>query len=98
MTSASKAQDSIPDILSSAASSQDVDARGGLSNTLRAMIVSHVTDDLMREEIDTSSVEAADPEQTHAQSDMPSASQTMALVPDDISSAPAFCDVGTRGE
>lgn len=56
-----------------------------------------VLQDVDNGEIDTSSLEAADPEKSRAQFDMPSASQRMTSVPNDISSAPASCDVGTRG-
>ena len=62
------------------------------------MSLIHITDDLMREGTDTSSLEAADPEKLHAQFAMASASQTTNSMPDDISSAPALCDVDTGGE
>ena len=88
----------MPNILSSAPVLRDVNNGGGWSNTPRAMIFSHVTDDLVREEIDNSDLEAAESGQPHAQFDMPSASQTMTSVPDDVSSGPALYDVGTGGE
>lgn len=71
---------------------------GGLSNAPCAMIISHTTDDLIREETDTSSLDAADREKLHAQFAMTSASQTIISMPDDISSAPALCDVDTGGK
>ena len=88
----------MPDILSSAPVLRDVDTGGEWPNSQRAVIVSHVTGDLMREEIDTSSAEAADPEQTHAQFDIPSASRAIFPVPDDMSSVPALCEVDTGGK
>ena len=88
----------MPDILSSAPALRDVDIGGGWSTAPHAIIICQITDDFMREEINTSSLDAADPEKLHAQFDMASASQTRPLMPDDISSAPALCDVGTGGK
>ena len=88
----------MPDNLSSAPVLRDVDNGGGWSNSPRAMIVSHVTDDVIREETGTNSLDTADHEKLHAEPAMASGSQMMTPMLDDISSAPALCDAGTGGE